>query len=173
MRAVNFIADPWEWPNPVSHLDRQWRRNYGSFRTCMHWLLLWYDEVWIQDTYAIFNRQFEHWFETARQASPPQQRALAELFHRGVMRVPIRQRREQSFSSVAQVYANDTRENADFVWYHDKWPEKEFFTRLDSYLAPHGPLLPYDARAVPNKIESAFNAIIDRTPGLTDFRRIP
>lgn len=169
MRAVNFIADPWEWPNPVSYLDRQWLRNYGFFRTRLHWLLLWYDEVWIQDSFAIYNRQFERWFETARLGSISQQRALADLFGKGAVQVPIRQRSGQSFSCVAEVYNRDMRNNADYIWYYDGWPKDTFFKHLDSYLASKGPLFHYDGKAVPTKLESAFNAVMEPIHGLEDL----
>jgi hypothetical protein len=66
---VNFIADPWEWgdlvPNPIPG-NEPWDRAYRDFKTRLHWLLLWSDQVQVVDSFVLFNRQFEQWFREAQ-----------------------------------------------------------------------------------------------------------
>jgi hypothetical protein len=166
-RAVNFIADPWEWPEPVAHLDAQWLSNYRTFRARLHWLLLWYDEVWLQDSFAIYNRQFEHWFSNKRKASLSKQQALANLFEGRAIRIPLRQRGGYYYQSISDVYERDMRANPEYLWYHDGWPPAQFFADLDLY---HGrSLLHYDGAAFPNRLEVAFNSAVDRTAELGEL----
>ena len=66
MPRSNFIADPHAFSD-AAYLTNVWLENYAVFRYRLNWLLLWNDEVHVFDSFFLFNRQFEYWFEKARQ----------------------------------------------------------------------------------------------------------
>lgn len=139
MRIVNFIADPWEWPlqKPLRHKDEYWYARYRRFKLRLHWLLLWYDQIQVLDSFALFNRQIEHWVQdTPKQEGRPAQSVIERLLgsDRAIV-FPLRSKTSRGeFQCLRDVDEAHVRVNPTFVWYPDGAPRKTFSKCLDRYL---------------------------------------
>jgi hypothetical protein len=139
---VNFIADPWEWGSPqewdsppvMRKGDPDWIAAYREFKTRLHWLLLWHDEVQILDSFVLFNTQFEQWFlQTKRR--PRGRIALEKVFREKALRIALRKDRTRKFTRLTEIDAAQVRGNREFRWFYGGSPTQDFVRELDTYLA--------------------------------------
>jgi hypothetical protein len=171
---VNFIADPWEWGSlgRIEMGDRCWTTAYQEFKARLHWLLLWNDEIQVVDSFVLFNRQFEQWFDQAKARSTGR-KALEGVFRERAIRVALRSDRASEFSTLTEIDAIQVRGNPEFRWFYGGSPSQNFIRELDAYL--NLPDLRYAARYQgwrrPNRMRDCFAASLERVTGLEAIYR--
>lgn len=170
--TVNFIADPWEWNSlgPMKIGDLSWITAYQEFKTRLHWLLLWNDEVQIVDSIVLFNRQFEQWFCKAKDRSGGRE-ALEKVFEEKALRIALRKDQHREFASLTEIDAEQVRGNPEFRWFYDGAPSQDFVSDLDAYLGLPSPRYPirYEGWRRPNRMRDCFVAALERN---SDFEAI-
>jgi hypothetical protein len=171
---VNFIADPWEWGSlgPMQRGDRRWTTAYQKFKTRLHWLLLWNDEVQIVDSFVLFNRQFEQWFNQAKNRSDGR-KALEGVFGEKALRIALRKDRTKEFATLTEIDAEQVRGNPEFRWFYGGAPLQDFVRELDAYLGLPDPRYStrYEGWRRPNRMRDVFVAALERSPELDDIYR--
>lgn len=174
MRVVNFIADPWERaPNRTFRLRGHpfLLGEYKQFKSRLHWLLLWNDQVRILDTFALFNRQIERWVTESHQEGPNSKDAIRKLLgdEKAISIVLRAGSSNETFSTLSEVDEAYAWGNEHFVWYPDGPPTRQFVRQLDRYLGlPRHDVKPYQLADHTKQMCVAFDAALKNEVNPTD-----
>ena len=66
-----IIADPWIDPS-IENSDmnsKRWKANYSKFKSQLYWNIIFEDLSYIQDSFFLFNRQFECFLNDTKEYS--------------------------------------------------------------------------------------------------------
>lgn len=164
--AANFIADPWEWvpPGTILPSDDWLRRRYEEFRSRLHWLFLWYDQVQFLDTFVLFNKQIEAWERESHRTKCGTEAFEKLAGEEKALRIVLRTDPAGNvFNSLEAVDQRQVRGNKNFIWYPDGPPNPGFARRLDGYKGLISDQ-PYRMSDHKKEMSKAFSAVLSTEP---------
>ncbi len=173
MLTTTFLADPWIDPNPrnANRQSREWKHNYQLFKSQLYWNTIFYDTTYIQDTYFLFNRQFEFFLAEAYKS----ERRDQLLFSGQTPAFSCAIRVTATEESLADIYDRELKQNRSFVWYWDGPPADDYIGAISGLIQANSRVRRYDSPHFYDRMHEKLRLALepDAPPGIYYRARAP
>ena len=124
-----IIADPWIDPS-IENSDmnsKRWKANYSKFKSQLYWNIIFEDLSYIQDSFFLFNRQFECFLNDTKEYS--------EILWSGDNPVfSCAKRNREKKMGLMDIYNKEVLNNKNFIWYWDGIPSDGYIEKITNLI---------------------------------------